>query len=454
MNKILIIDDEAGIRSSLSLILEDEGYAPIAFEDAPAGIAFLEGEEVPIVLLDVWMPKMGGIDALKIIKERWPNIEVIIISGHANVDMAVKAVKCGAFDFLEKPLSLDRVLTVVRNAINLHDLRRENVGLKRQTAQDELIGSSEPMQAIKQIIAQSGKTEARILIGGENGTGKELVARAIHFASTRADGPFIEVNCAAIPETLIESELFGHEKGAFTDAHTARKGRFELATGGSLFLDEIGDMSLAAQAKVLRAIQEQEIQRIGGEKLIPVDVRIIAASNKDLKEACLDGSFREDLYFRLNVIPIRIPALRQRPEDISELLTAFLAHLGHPEYVLDHTAIAYLENYAWPGNVRELRNLAERITVLAEVEHLTEEDIKPILHYQNLTMGQGPRAISQAVDVSFLQMPFSEAKEAFEKRYIENKLQENNNIISKTAEAIGMYPSNLHAKLKKLGIKV
>ncbi len=455
MDKILIIDDEPGIRSSLSMVLEDEKYTVSAAEDAPTGLALMEKEDFAIILLDVWLPKMGGMDALDIFKEKWPDKEVIIISGHGNVDMAVRAVKKGAFDFLEKPLAIDKVLTTVRNALSLQKLKLENRGLKQAMVKEELIGSSSQMESIRQIIDQSAKSDARILITGENGTGKEVVARAIHRNSLRNERPFVEVNCAAIPDTLIESELFGHEKGAFTDAISMRKGRFELAHGGTLFLDEIGDMSLQAQAKVLRAIQEQKIERVGGEKVIEVDVRIIAATNKDLHQACKEGSFREDLYFRLNVIPIPLPPLRERGEDVVELLTVFLKQLGHSGLNLDSAACDYLMEYKWPGNVRELRNLAERITILHDGEHLGADDLTHILHYQDI---QQTEAFSKDHLSDFGQklfgMTFADAKDGFERAYLEHNIKKHAGVVAKTAEAIGMYPSNLHAKIKKLGLRV
>ncbi|MCL2602695.1 MAG: sigma-54 dependent transcriptional regulator, partial [Treponema sp.] len=310
---ILVIDDEPGIRQTLASILEDEKYGVLCAEDAVAGIALLENNRVDLVFLDVLLPKLGGLEALLQIRERWPALEIVMISGHGNIDMAVRAVKGGAFDFLEKPLSLEKILTVCRNALAMGQLREENSSLKKtMLVRDEIIGTSDAMHVIRKAIKLSAASDARILITGENGTGKEVVARAIHRSSARSERPFVELNCAAIPETLIESELFGHEKGAFTDAVSSRKGRFEVADGGTLFLDEIGDMSLSAQAKVLRVIQEQKMERLGGEKTIKTDVRLIAATNMDLEKACSKGRFRQDLFFRLNVIPIHIPPLRER----------------------------------------------------------------------------------------------------------------------------------------------
>jgi two-component system nitrogen regulation response regulator NtrX len=366
--------------------------------------------------------------------------------------MAVRAVKGGAFDFLEKPLSLDRVLTVCRNALALRKLREENRKLKKSAslAHKDIVGTSYAMNGVRDMVRQAALSDARILITGENGTGKEVVARAIHFGSSRSDRPFVGLNCAAIPDTLLESELFGHEKGAFTDAVSSRKGRFEIAGGGTLFLDEIGDMSLSAQAKVLRVIQEQKIERVGGEKTIETDVRLIAASNKDLEKACAQGLFRQDLYFRLNVIPIHVPPLRNRKEDITLLLFHFLKEQGIEKLRLEDGAADLLLSHDWPGNVRELKNLAERIAVLHTGDSLNGQDMAGLLR-----MGAGGgNAASEtpALVQSFMEQNFSDAKESFEKCYLEFQFSRNNGIISRTAEAIGIYPSNLHAKLKKYGI--
>ncbi|MCF7939923.1 MAG: sigma-54 dependent transcriptional regulator, partial [Spirochaetales bacterium] len=325
MSRILIIDDEEGIRSVLSDILSDEGHQVSVREDGVSGLQAVSQEAYDVVFLDIWMPEKGGIDVLREIKETYPLIEVVMISGHANIDMAVSAIKLGAFDFLQKPLSLERVITVVNNALHIEELKRENRELRKHAQpREKLLGSSPAMTEIHERIEQSAASEARILITGENGTGKELAAREIHEKSPRADKPFVEVNCAAIPDTLIESELFGHEKGAFTGAVSSRKGQFEMADGGTLFLDEIADMSLSAQAKVLRAIQEQTIQRVGGEAFIRVNLRIITATNKNPQEEVRQGRFREDLFFRLNVIPLQLPPLRTRPEDIPLLVKRFM----------------------------------------------------------------------------------------------------------------------------------
>lgn len=464
MNTILIIDDESGIRTALSSILMDEGYRVETAEDALIGLSMLEQTSFDLIFLDVLLPRMGGLEALEKIRTGWPNIEVIMISGHANVDMAVKAVKLGAFDFLEKPLSLDKVLTVTKNALTIQKLRHENISLKKakQLAYEEIIGHSPGIQAVKDRIEQAAQSDARVLISGENGTGKELVARAIHFKSSRADKPLVEVNCAAIPDTLIESELFGHEKGAFTDAVSSRKGRFEMANGGTLFLDEIGDMTLTAQAKVLRAIQEQKIERLGGEQTLTVDVRIIAATNKDLEAECRAGRFREDLFFRLNVIPIHIPPLRERTEDIPELLQHFLQSFGSSDIKLSAEAMNFISQYAWPGNVRELKNFAERLSILCETETVEQDVVENILGMVSSTLSgktirklaAGESRAPSGLPSDILELNYNDAKDLFEKRYLEYKLSENGYIISRTAEVIGMYPSNLHAKIKKHGIRM
>jgi two-component system nitrogen regulation response regulator NtrX len=458
MASILIIDDEAGIRQTLASILEDEKYHVLAVEDAILGIEILGREAVDLVFLDVLLPKLGGMEALERIRKAWPDLEIVVISGHASIDMAVRAVKLGAFDFLEKPLSLDKVLTLCRNALEIQKLRKENRNLKRTGAllKDGIIGTSQSIEKVRALIRQAAASDARILISGENGTGKELVARAIHNGSSRADRAFVELNCAAIPETLIESELFGHEKGAFTDAVSSRKGRFELAHGGTLFLDEIGDMSLSAQAKVLRAIQDQKIERLGGEKTIETDVRILAASNKDLPKECEAGRFRQDLFFRLNVIPIYLPPLRERPEDIPLLLNHFLRELGGGTAEFGEGALSFLASYSWPGNIRELRNLAERIAVMYTDVYIGEKELRDLLLKTPGLFGGGEGLSETAAVENFpaniLEMKYNEAKDAFEKAYLEFQLFRNHGIITRTAEAIGIYPSNLHAKIRKFNI--
>ena len=453
MSLVLVIDDEPGIRSVLHDILTDEGYSVISAEDGIEGLALLRENPVDLVILDVWLPNMGGIDVLKQIKEEYPDLEVIVISGHANIDMAVKAVKLGAFDFIEKPLSLDRLLTICRNAFQLEELRRENTNLKRSLfIEDEIIGESPGINKVRERIRQSAASDAKVLILGDNGTGKELVAREIHRQSGRAAGPFVEVNCAAIPDTLIESELFGHEKGAFTGAVSRRKGKFESADGGTLFLDEIADMSLNAQAKVLRVIQEQLFQRVGGEVQINVNVRLLAATNKDIQAEIRAGRFREDLFFRLNVVPVHVPSLRDRLEDLPLLVEYFMRRYASddPAGTVRHfsnEAMQVLQNYLWPGNIRELKNFIERINIMSDEESISAETA---LYYL------GEQQVSPAhTDLrDYLDLRLNEAKELFEKRFLETKLQECGYNISQTAGNLGIYPSNLHSKIKKYSIEI
>ncbi|MFW5827362.1 MAG: sigma-54-dependent transcriptional regulator [Alkalispirochaeta sp.] len=440
---VLVVDDEEGIREVLTDILTDEGYAVLTAGDGLVGLGLLERELIDCVLLDVWLPGKGGLDLLEEIRDTYPRIPVIMISGHGTIDVAVKAVKHGAYDFLEKPLSLDRVVTVVRNALMLEELRRENDSLRTQVpAYPKLVGQSDAITRIREIIAQTADSDARVLITGENGTGKELVAREIHERSSRRDGPFVAVNCAAIPDTLIESELFGHEKGAFTGAAGSRKGKFELAHTGTLFLDEVADMSLNAQSKVLRAVQEMRFERVGSETAIAVDVRIIAATNRDVGEAITEGSFREDLFFRLNVVPIHMPPLRARTDDIALLLRAFDADLS-----FDPDALEALREHPWPGNVRELKNFAERVSIMAEGSNVTKDEVVRFLGRKSSSAVSSPLG-------EYLSLGLSEARDRFERQFLSAKLREHEFNISRTAQELGIYPSNLHAKIKKFGIEV
>ncbi len=455
MGYILVIDDEPGIRTTIKDILEDESYKVLVAEDGPIGLEILKVESVDTVILDVWLPRMGGIDVLKAIKTSWPAIEVIIISGHASIDMAVQALKLGAFDFIEKPLSIDKLFTAVRNARTLVDLRKENTRLRLATTQsDTLLGNSPEMESVRNLLDQAAKSTARVLITGENGTGKELAARRIHELSDRSNKPFVAVNCAAIPDTLIESELFGHEKGSFTDASSRRKGKFEVAHTGTLFLDEIADMSPQAQAKVLRAIQDMRFERIGGEESIDVDVRIIAATNKELKSEIAAARFREDLFFRLNVIPVHMPPLRDRPGDVADFAQIFLAKLcGKSLRSFSPAALETLKAYAWPGNVRELKNFIERVSVMSDEKEISSATVGT---YLNSTTGQAPDLRLAELDCFQLlaTMRINEAKDAFERKFLIHNLRKYGYNVSKTAEAIGVYPSNLHAKIKKFGIEV
>ncbi|OHD26411.1 MAG: Fis family transcriptional regulator [Spirochaetes bacterium GWB1_66_5] len=452
MSMILIVDDEEGIRQVLSDCLRDEGYRVVLAEDGFQALRLLSEEPVELVILDVWLPNMGGIEVLQRIKAEYPEVEVVVISGHGNINLAVQAVKLGAFDFLEKPLSLEKTITVVQNALRLEQLKRENRSLKAGLAEeDRMIGSSPGMQQVRELIEQSAGSDARILILGENGTGKELVAKEIHRLSSRASGPFVEVNCASIPETLIESELFGHEKGSFTGAVNRRKGKFELAHRGTIFLDEIADMSLATQAKVLRVIQELSFERVGGELPVHVDVRLVAATNKNIQEETRLGRFREDLYFRINVVPITVPALRERLEDLDALLAYFLERFRrageNTPRRLSPEAREALAAYSWPGNIRELKNFVERVTIMAEGELITADTVR-----RYLTMHE-ERAPDEAYR-GFEAMKLAEARDEFEREFLLRKLEELGGNISRASEALGITPSNLHNKIKKYGINV
>jgi two-component system nitrogen regulation response regulator NtrX len=444
---VLVVDDERGIREVLDDILTDEGYEVFSADNGLEALRVLDTELIDCVLLDVWLPGKGGLEVLEEVRERYTRVPVILISGHGNIDMAVRAVKQGAFDFLEKPLSLERVTTIVRNAIEIDSLRRENARLKGVTSDGaRLVGTSAPIAHVRSIVEQTSGSDARVLITGENGTGKEVCAREIHQRSARRGGPFVAVNCAAIPDTLIESELFGHERGAFTGAAGARKGKFELAHTGTLFLDEVADMSAGAQAKVLRVIQEMRFERLGGEDSISVDVRIIAATNKDIGAEIAEGRFREDLYFRLNVIPIDMPALRERKEDIPLLVEAFLREHGR-EFSFDRSALDALREYPWPGNVRELKNFVERVTIMVDHGSVSREDLEQFL-------GDRASAARRSPLGEFLHLSLADARERFERQLLAEKLREHEFNVSRTAQDLGIYPSNLHAKIKKLGIEV
>jgi two-component system nitrogen regulation response regulator NtrX len=445
---ILVVDDEEGIRRSLKGVLEDEGYRVILAEDGDKALSLMEEESPDLVLLDIWMPGKDGMVVLEEIRRGWPMLPVVMISGHGSVDLAVRATKLGAYDFVEKPLSLDKVLLTLRNALNYSFLEEENRRLRQQVRpRDEITGTSPAIQRLKEQVRIIAPTSSFVLIHGENGTGKEVVARAIYKQSKRSQGPFVEVNCAAIPEELIESELFGHEKGAFTGATQMRRGKFDLAHQGTLFLDEIGDMSLSTQAKILRVLQEQRFQRVGGNRYIQVDVRVIAATNKNLEEEIRAGRFREDLYHRLNVIPIDVPPLRERLEDIPLLVEEFVEEFaklrGYPRRKFSPEVMKAFEEYSWPGNVRELKNVVERLLILARSHVVELDDLRPPVWF-------GPR--ERPKTPSFPQT-LKEAREAFEKAFIEEKLEEFGWNISRTAEAIGLDRSHLHKKMRELGIR-
>ncbi len=448
--KILIIDDEQSILESLADILEDEGYRVVTATSAAQGQRVLQEENPDLLILDVWLPDTDGLELLRVLRQESPSLPVIIISGHGTVEMAVEAIKLGAFDFLEKPLSYDRVVVTVANALRFRALEEENLRLRARITGKGLSGESPAIRRVKTEIERVAPTDATVLIMGESGVGKEVAARMIHELSARRSRPFVELNCAAIPEELIESELFGHEKGAFTGATTVKRGKFELANGGTLFLDEIGDMSLSAQAKVLRVLQEKRFERLGGTRTIEVDVRVIAATNKDLQQEISAGRFRQDLFFRLNVVPIVIPPLRERPEDIPLLVQEFLQelaqHTGLGHKNLEPEVLEALKRYSWPGNVRELRNLIERLVIMASGPKITLQDLP-----QEIYQG-GPSSTSPSQDPWFVCDNFKEARQLFEREFLRRKMAKFQGNISQTAEAIGLERSYLHRKLKALGL--
>ncbi|MBL8137966.1 MAG: sigma-54-dependent Fis family transcriptional regulator [Acidobacteria bacterium] len=450
MAAILIVDDEPGVRSALGGVLRDEGYTVEAVESGEACLERLVEQEFDVVLLDVWMPGIDGLETLQRLRERKVDSQVVVISGHGNVESAVRAIKLGAFDFVEKPLSLDKAVLVVRNALRQRALEVENRDLRAQVDRRHvMVGESPVMRHLREQVLLAAPTNGRVLILGENGTGKELVARTLHAHSRRRTGPFVEVNCAAIPEELIESELFGHTKGAFTGAVADRRGRFEHAHGGTIFLDEIGDMSLKTQAKVLRALQEQAVQPVGGTATIRVDVRVVAATNKDLQEEIRAGRFREDLFFRLNVVPIFVPPLRDRMEDIPRLAEHFMATLaaeyGRRVKRFAPEAMARLQHYAWPGNVRELHNVIERLLIMVHDQTVTAEDLSFIDDGGAAAAAPGGAAAGPAT-------PLAEARDAFERGYILRVLAAHQGNISRTADALGVERSNLYKKMRAFGI--
>jgi two-component system nitrogen regulation response regulator NtrX len=445
--RILVVDDEAGVRSSLQGILEDEGYRVDTVDSAEAALTRVSTGRYDLVLLDIWLPNMDGMDALARIRERDPDAAVIMISGHGTIENAVKAIQLGAYNFVEKPLSLDKTVIAVGNALRQRHLEQENRYLRERVESKEvLIGESPVMRELRKQIRIAAPTNGRVLIFGENGTGKELVARSVHAQSRRKNGNFVEVNCAAIPEELIESELFGHVKGAFTGAVTTRKGKFEIADGGTLFLDEIGDMSLKTQAKVLRALQEQRVEAVGSTDSVNVDCRIIAATNKDLEREIRNGGFREDLFFRLNVIPFHMPPLRERREDIPLLVDHFIedfcAENGKRPKKTSGGAMELLAAYQWPGNVRELKNVIERLVIMVTTDVIGVEDLPAAL------LKEREEAASNPSDYPSL----ASARDAYEKQFILKKLREHEGNVSKTAAALKIERSHLYRKMKAYGI--
>ncbi|MDL2314422.1 sigma-54 dependent transcriptional regulator [Desulfovibrio sp. OttesenSCG-928-C14] len=479
--KILVVDDEEGIRFSLRGILEDEGYQVWEAGSGEEGLALIETQEVDLVFLDIWLPGMAGPEVLEKLRARLPNLPVLMISGHATIEDAVQAIKNGAHDFIEKPLSLEKVLIAVARALEYKELQRENTDLQRENlvlkstlpscGPEDILGESQSMQALRRLMDMVAPMDTWVLLTGENGTGKEIAARYIHGHSQRAGKPMVAVNCAAIPEELIESELFGHEKGAFTGAESAKTGKFELAHQGTLFLDEIGDMSVKTQAKILRILQEQSFERVGGNRSIKVDVRVIAATNKNLEQAIERGDFREDLYYRLRVFPLHLPPLRERGSDVLLLLDHFNTRFQQ-DYRLspasfDAGAKAALLRYRWPGNVREARNFTERMLIMYGGQEISAQMLPPeILNPKNFRNEEStleeaqarPGAPGRAAQAEANLPPalesndFKGARNAFEVLYLETKLREFGGNISKMAEAIGLERSYLHRKLKSMGI--
>ena len=473
--RLLIVDDEEGIRISLRGILEDEGYQVFDAESAEVGLAFLETDSVDLLFLDIWLPEMDGLSMLEKVRSLYPSLPVLMISGHGTIETAVNAIKKGAHDFIEKPLSLEKVIIAVERALEFQALKRENTGLREQLEERDAVGpmgTSTLMLTLREQINRVAPLDTWVLITGENGTGKELVARAVHNASRRSGKPLVALNCAAIPEELIESELFGHEKGAFTGADCSKIGKFEMAHQGTLFLDEIGDMSMKTQAKILRILQEKSYERVGGNKVFHADVRVIAATNKNLEHAIEAGEFREDLYYRLKVFPLHVAPLRDRGEDIL-LLTDFFSLSLAQELALAPISFApdarkALLGYDWPGNVRELRNFIERMLILHTGEKISSAKLPPEFqpgHERSaaraaIAPGGGKSAApSTGTDGSLVLPPealtanFKDARSAFEAHFLAAKLQEYDGNISRLAEAIGLERSYLYRKLKAYNIQ-
>lgn len=452
MKHVLVVDDEADIRASLESILREEGYAVASSGSATEALELIRDVEYDAVLLDIWLPDGDGLDVLGRIRDLALQAppEVIMISGHGTIEAAVRATKLGAYDFLEKPLSLDRTLLVLKNATEAHRLKQDNSEFQQQLAQKAYVsGESVPLKALRQQIKLMAPTNGRVLIYGESGTGKERIARTMHAQSLRSDRVFVELNCAAIPEDFIESELFGHRHGAVPGAPPEKRGTFERADGGTLFLDEVGDMSLKTQAKVLRALDEGRLYPIGASQPVHIDVRVIAATNKDLEEEIARGNFREDLFYRLNVIPFFVPPLRDRAEDVPSLVAEFLSEFGRqygrPRVEISADALSTLKSYHWPGNVRELRNVIERVLILNPKTQRIERKHLPVLVHRD-----PPRdgARTRTDDFGTL----LQAREAYERDYILKKLEECHGNVSRTAEALGLERSHLYRKMKALGV--
>jgi two-component system nitrogen regulation response regulator NtrX len=451
---LLVVDDEPQIVQAVSGILRDEGFEVLTAPDGEAALSLLDNKVPDLVLLDIALPGIDGLDVLQELKQRYPALPVVMISAYGSVENAVRATRLGAYDFIEKPPHADKILLTVRNGLELARLSEENRRLRQQTAPArEIIGKSEPVRKLREALNLVAPTNASVLITGENGTGKELVAQALHAYSRRSHRTFVEVNCAAIPEDLIESELFGHEKGAFTGATDRHRGKFDLAHEGTLFLDEIGDMSLKTQAKILRILEEQRFERVGGHRPIQVDVRIVAATNKNLEEEIAKGAFREDLYHRINVIPLIVPPLRERREDISLLATHFLKQLAREENApakrFSPQALEALAAQPWPGNVRELKNFVWRLAIMSP---------KAVIDLADLPFNAPEPAPEEGGDADFidpfLQVPsFREARALFEKQFLRRKLEECRGNVSLLAEKIGLERSHLYRKLKSYGLE-
>lgn len=445
LNSILIVDDERGIRETLRGVLEDEGFETEAVASGEDCLKSVEAKNFGCILLDVWLPAIDGLETLKRLRENGNDAAVVMISGHGNIETAVNATKLGAFDFIEKPLSLEKTVLTVKNAIKQRELERVNANLAEQLNQEyEMVGESIAMRALRKQIAVVAPTDGRVLISGESGTGKELVARAIHAQSKRRNAPFVEINSAAIPEDLVESELFGHTKGAFSGANSAKKGKFELADGATLFLDEIGDMSPRVQAKILRVLEEQRFEPIGGSTPVKVDVRVISATNKPLADLIENGNFRADLFYRLNVIPFQVPPLRERLEDVPQLVEHFNRKFslgyGKKPKIFANEAIEALQNYAWLGNVRELRNTIERVVIMIAKQKVTAADLPDF------------NSTDEPPAASFRFPSFKDATDAYQREFILHKLAEADGNVSKAAEMMGVDRSHLYRRMKNLGI--
>jgi two-component system nitrogen regulation response regulator NtrX len=446
---ILIVDDEPGVRTSLSGVLRDEGYTVDAVPSGEDCLERVTRTAFDLIVLDVWLPGMDGLATLARLRERQVDAQVVLISGHGNIESAVRAIKMGAFDFVEKPLSLEKTVLVIRNALHQRRLEAENRALRARVDRHQtMIGESYAMRQLREQVAMAAPTNGRVLIYGENGTGKELVARTVHGLSRRRAAAFVELNCAAIPEELIESELFGHVRGAFTGAVSDRRGKFEVADGGTIFLDEIADMSLKTQAKVLRVLQEQTMEAVGGSARIKVDARVLAATNKDLQAEIRAGRFREDLYFRLNVIPIFVPPLRDRQEDIPLLADHFMADFareyGRRPKGFDGGARSVLQHYTWPGNVRELRNVIERLMIMVPGDAISAADLS-FLDSTAITPAAAPETAGE-------RQTLHEARDQFERELILRTLAEQQGNMSRTADVLGVERSNLYRKMKAFGI--